>query len=909
MTPDRADRRRRSLGRHSDVPSLGRRSASGAHLSGPGTVLLAEAYDGGWSATAGGKTLPHGHAFGFTNSFTLDAERRGDARAHRASRGAIGCSSFEAALWIVRGHVVVPWPLEEAEGARAHRTRASAASARRGSTSSSSVTSSGRADEPTLSHGWRRIGSPPSSSSALLIGGLVVLERRTSPTIPTVPHRASAVDGPTVPSSDAVSVAWFCAEGTSIDGGRADETVMIGNLAQHPIEATITVMPRLPPAASRSSGERSTRSRRNACSCRISPSRAAGRGRGGVRRTGDRRARARGHDDVAVGPVLAAAEPGVVLRGRHHGPGCRGVAHAVQPVRSRRDRRRVVPHGDERAEPLADAVPRRAAALTRSRSRCTSRCYERTARDRGARRGSVSVRRRAHAALRRDRTRKGLAVSLGSTGSAAHWRLPVGDGEEGAAQSVSIANFAAHATGRRARHARRGDCARATDASTSPRTVSCGWSSAIGSRRERVHRRCAASRRAPFVVEAFGTWAAPAPITGVTTTTGLGQRGRRWAFADRPSRRRDRRGDRRDQRRRAARSRCSSTRTRRAIRTARRAHPLGRPPGERAVFTLSEIGIRPGPGHRRRRPTGRSSSDARSSGVACRCLPASPTCDGAAMALRLGVGVAVLLVAGVIAWWLRTATPRGAAARCLSDPAPARPCRLRAARGAWLVAYFSSDDLRVLPRARSEGRRPRVCRRGHVRVSFETGRDLHERYDIERDPDDPRRRRRGRGPPRVRRRDHGHRPVGRGRRSQSPGSTPEPRIPEQAWQRVNDAADPDRSGEPGDTTSAAAARRTRRGYGAVARRGTRELCAPSCPVVARRLHLDDAAVGALDLAEPTGLASHRRRRRGAPTSSPSRVSLLEQRHGPRRRDRGGGAAGSGGRGSPPGGGCARPLRR
>src|SRR5436190_271735 len=76
----------------------------------------------------------------------------------------------------------------------------------------------------------------------VLIAGLVVLERSSSSTAPSISHRVSAVDGPSVPATDAVSVAWYCAEGTSVDGGRADETVLIANLAQHPIDATITVM-------------------------------------------------------------------------------------------------------------------------------------------------------------------------------------------------------------------------------------------------------------------------------------------------------------------------------------------------------------------------------------------------------------------------------------------------------------------------------------------------------------------------------------------------------------------------------------------------------------------------------------------------------------------------------------------
>jgi len=67
---------------------------------GPGTLLLAEAYDDGWSATARGKTLPHGRAFGFTNSFTQNA--RGEVSfSHSGQSRRYGLLLLEAALWVV----------------------------------------------------------------------------------------------------------------------------------------------------------------------------------------------------------------------------------------------------------------------------------------------------------------------------------------------------------------------------------------------------------------------------------------------------------------------------------------------------------------------------------------------------------------------------------------------------------------------------------------------------------------------------------------------------------------------------------------------------------------------------------------------------------------------------------------
>jgi hypothetical protein len=48
--------------------------------------------------------------------------------------------------------------------------------------------------------------------------------------------------GPRVPPADAVETAWYCAEGTSNPGGRADETVLIANVDERDAHARISVM-------------------------------------------------------------------------------------------------------------------------------------------------------------------------------------------------------------------------------------------------------------------------------------------------------------------------------------------------------------------------------------------------------------------------------------------------------------------------------------------------------------------------------------------------------------------------------------------------------------------------------------------------------------------------------------------
>jgi len=48
--------------------------------------------------------------------------------------------------------------------------------------------------------------------------------------------------GPRVPSADAVTTAWYCAEGTSNPGGRADERIFISNVDRRVAHARISVM-------------------------------------------------------------------------------------------------------------------------------------------------------------------------------------------------------------------------------------------------------------------------------------------------------------------------------------------------------------------------------------------------------------------------------------------------------------------------------------------------------------------------------------------------------------------------------------------------------------------------------------------------------------------------------------------
>jgi hypothetical protein len=113
-----------------------------------------------------------------------------------------------------------------------------------------------------------------------LVAGAVYLDR-TAPDASGARAVAATdvVQGPTVPRADALSTAWYCAEGTSSANGRADETIVIGNLSGSSVDATVTVMP---------GGKDAPVSKRVTV--------------GGF-----------GQTRVRVGDVLAAAEPGVVV--------------------------------------------------------------------------------------------------------------------------------------------------------------------------------------------------------------------------------------------------------------------------------------------------------------------------------------------------------------------------------------------------------------------------------------------------------------------------------------------------------------------------------------------------------------------------------------------------------------------
>jgi Family of unknown function (DUF5719) len=77
---------------------------------------------------------------------------------------------------------------------------------------------------------------------AVVVAAIVFRDRDASDQAAARVEATSAA-GPSVPSADALSTTWYCAEGTSTPDGRADETVIVASVADNPVDATISVIP------------------------------------------------------------------------------------------------------------------------------------------------------------------------------------------------------------------------------------------------------------------------------------------------------------------------------------------------------------------------------------------------------------------------------------------------------------------------------------------------------------------------------------------------------------------------------------------------------------------------------------------------------------------------------------------
>jgi hypothetical protein len=72
-----------------------------------------------------------------------------------------------------------------------------------------------------------------------LVAGAFVIERSTDDDV--APSAVAAAQSPTITPAGVLSTAWYCAGGTAIDGGRADETIVLTNLGTTAVPVRLTV--------------------------------------------------------------------------------------------------------------------------------------------------------------------------------------------------------------------------------------------------------------------------------------------------------------------------------------------------------------------------------------------------------------------------------------------------------------------------------------------------------------------------------------------------------------------------------------------------------------------------------------------------------------------------------------------
>lgn len=364
---------------------------------------------------------------------------------------------------------------------------------------------------------------------AVAVAAVVVDQTSSERTVPSV--AVHAVDGPVVPPARAASVAWYCAEGTSSLDGRADETVVVANLAKEPIRAAVTVMP----------------------------------GGGAPTKSFAFQVDALAQRRVKVSNVLATPEPGVVVE-VFGGPAV--VEHevrgrddvAVGPCAREPAKRWYFAAGDTARggeqwlalfNPFSDdaivdvtfvtdsGVREPAAAqhfVVPSQSRVSmpvhdlARRQERVAVEIRATTGRIVAER----SLRYDGSEgiAGIAVSLGVTGLARGWTLPFGDAGEGSSQTLAVANFGSSTS--------TVEVATPLDDTTTiePQTLDVPAHSVVAvdtDERAPVDVGYAVTVRVvrgpPVAAEMFGSWVAPAETKGVATSPGTTEGATRWAFA------------------------------------------------------------------------------------------------------------------------------------------------------------------------------------------------------------------------------------------------------------------------------------------------------------------------------------------------------------------------------------------
>jgi len=363
----------------------------------------------------------------------------------------------------------------------------------------------------------------------------------------TAPGEATPVlSGPTVPAPDAVSTAWYCAEGTGSPGQRANETIWIANLGDRAARADVTVMP---------GGDAEPSSRRVTVpehgqlsvpvSSVVSAAEQAGEagiitGPGVVVEVFGGRAiveheidgQTEGQADVAVGPC--AREPGhdwyfaagTTERGAEQRLSLFNpfADDAILNLSFATDTGLVAP-----TDLQSLVVPRRSrvtvplANFVRRQAQVAAHVHVRTGR---------VVAEQSLEFTSENETRRGLTLSLGSNAPALSWTLPGVVSEDGASHAIYVANFDAAATeveiAPRFEDQNTVAPSRVAIAGRSTALVDLGPRVASGATFDVQVR---ATRGVPVVAEQLGSWRPPAGATGAATTLGSPLPARGWAFS------------------------------------------------------------------------------------------------------------------------------------------------------------------------------------------------------------------------------------------------------------------------------------------------------------------------------------------------------------------------------------------
>jgi hypothetical protein len=359
----------------------------------------------------------------------------------------------------------------------------------------------------------------------LLVAALVV-DRTTSPAPQAT---AAAVAGVSVPAADATVSTWYCAEGTSAAGGRADEVLYLANIDARPARARVTVM----------AGDAGTKTvpldvpGSTLVPVRVADVLVAAEPGVLVETTGGRVVVTHGlsgNGDVAIGPCASSPSPRWYFAVGTTGRGAQqwlalfnptsddaivdvGFVTDTGPLTPESLRGIVVPRGSRVSVPVHAAAARQAIVGTEV----------------VARRGQVV----AEQSLILDGTdgRKGLAVSLGAPAPSRHWVLPTGLIGPGRSQQIVVANPGPDPVDATAQI--RLDAA----AELAPQSMTVPPGTAVnldlGPVPPGIGFSTTVAASAPVVVETLAATTTPnaPPIRGLATAVGVSDSARTWVLA------------------------------------------------------------------------------------------------------------------------------------------------------------------------------------------------------------------------------------------------------------------------------------------------------------------------------------------------------------------------------------------